>query len=274
MRRLLPLFVWIFIFGLWVLLEKKRERVCCSYSVHSDSRATVSLAWHSRPLCLYRESSYILYLTDLRDSNSNSNFKFFSFHGLLPADLVAQSVEQRWSNPKVVGAGCRGAGCWVAGVCRKHRGARVYGKQGVLGYVENTVPGFIVFVFHRPRHHAPWLFHQTETLKVKWRLFGTNLRVFCSLLFVKCHCNLFIHRATRDLHDINWNTGIWCAFQIEWDFKMSILSRGENRSIRRKILASKLNPRATQPGSRGSRLTCLRHLFRANRWLVFGTYCP
>ena len=29
----------------------------------------------------------------------------FSSHGLFPSDLVAQSVEQRWSNPKVEG-GC------------------------------------------------------------------------------------------------------------------------------------------------------------------------
>ena len=32
------------------------------------------------------------------------NFKIFSSHGLLPSDLVAQSAEQRWSNPKVVGS--------------------------------------------------------------------------------------------------------------------------------------------------------------------------
>ena len=32
------------------------------------------------------------------------DFNIFSSHDLLPSDLVAQSVEQRWSNPKVVGS--------------------------------------------------------------------------------------------------------------------------------------------------------------------------
>ena len=37
-----------------------------------------------------------------RDFNICRDFNIFSSHGLLPSDLVAQSVEQRWSNPKVV----------------------------------------------------------------------------------------------------------------------------------------------------------------------------
>ena len=32
------------------------------------------------------------------------DFNIFSSHGLLPSDLVAQSVERRKSNPKVVGS--------------------------------------------------------------------------------------------------------------------------------------------------------------------------
>ena len=32
------------------------------------------------------------------------DFNIFSSHGLLPSDLVAQSVERRRSNPKVVGS--------------------------------------------------------------------------------------------------------------------------------------------------------------------------
>ena len=31
-------------------------------------------------------------------------FNIFSSHGLFSSDIVAQSVEQRWSNPKVVGS--------------------------------------------------------------------------------------------------------------------------------------------------------------------------
>ena len=34
--------------------------------------------------------------------SKDRDFNIFSSHGLLPSDIVAQSVEQRWSNPKVV----------------------------------------------------------------------------------------------------------------------------------------------------------------------------
>ena len=39
---------------------------------------------------------YIMHCSDWEDN--------FSSHGLLPSDLVAQSVERRRSNPKVVGS--------------------------------------------------------------------------------------------------------------------------------------------------------------------------
>ena len=38
------------------------------------------------------------------DTDACRDFNIFTSHGLLPSDLVAQSVEQRRSNPKVVGS--------------------------------------------------------------------------------------------------------------------------------------------------------------------------
>ena len=60
------------------------------------------------PICLFSDRKYIyLYISTYIYVHVHvhcRDFNIFSSHGLLPSDLVAQSVERRRSNPKVVGS--------------------------------------------------------------------------------------------------------------------------------------------------------------------------
>ena len=48
--------------------------------------------------------SIVKFLLFAKEEEEGWDFNIFSSHGLLPSDLVAQSVERRRSNPKVVGS--------------------------------------------------------------------------------------------------------------------------------------------------------------------------
>ena len=68
----------------------------CSFCFRSENEYS-SILFYKERLRLYKRFLVLVHV-HCRD------FNIFSSHGLLPYDLVAQSVERRRSNPKVVGS--------------------------------------------------------------------------------------------------------------------------------------------------------------------------